>query len=182
MVVTLSNSMSLDSKETRAFNIIFRLKSRKLLKEKGAMIVTHMVRIGGLDRDFKKRLKNAKTQSSRAKVRKEYEEYRSEYMARLEIYKGQYIEEKRNLRSADTDPVEEIKKISLSIDYDFEELRKFMVTIREIETNLDALSASHDVILRILKECSDFQELFKKELLKYKGGIFNIKKYVKKED
>lgn len=179
MVVTLENSMTLDSKETRAFNIIFRLKSRKFLKEISANIVTHVIRIGSDDSDFNRRLKSAKTLSSRMKIRKEYEEIRNENMATLEIYKAQFIEENRNLRSADTDPVEEIKKLNHAIDFDFAELRKFLVTIREIESNLDSVSASHDVISKILKECHDYQELFKKELLKYKGGIFNIKQYVK---
>jgi hypothetical protein len=70
----------------------------------------------------------------------------------------------------------------LSIDHSFDELRKFLITIDEIEANLDAISGSHDVILKILKECKDFQTLFSSELLKFKGGVFNIKKYVKKED
>lgn len=87
---------------------------------------------------------------------KEYESLRTEYLSKLDIYKQQFQKEKRNLKSADTDPVEEIRKISLSIDHDFDELRKFLITIDEIEANLDAISSSHDIILKILKECKDF--------------------------
>jgi hypothetical protein len=182
MVVTLENSMSLDPKETRAFTILFRLKSRKALKEKAAFIVTQCVRVEGLDVEYEKRRKTAKTTSLRQKVKEEYEDERGELMTRLEIFKGQFIEEKRNLKSAEDDPVEEIRKISLSIDHEFEELRKFLVTIREIEANLEAMSNSHDVIIEILKECKDFQKLFSQELLKFKGGLFNISKYVKKDN
>lgn len=176
MVVTLTNSMTLDPKETRAFNILYRLKSRKELQMKASSIITTCVRIRGLDKDFNNRLGNAKSLEESNLITKEYEAFRAEFMSKLDIQKQQFILEKRNLRSADTDPVEEIRKISQSIDHDFDELRKFLITIDEIESNLDAISASHDTILKVLKECKDFQQLFSQELLRFKGGIFNVKK------
>lgn len=180
MVVTLTNSMTLDAKETRAFNILYRLKSRRELKNKAAYIITTLVRIRGLDLDFDRRNTNPKIDDKiKAEFKKEYEELRTEYLSKIDIYKGLFIEEKKNLKSADTDPVEEIRKLSLAIDQDFDELRQFLVTIKEIEANLESVMNSHRVVLEILNECKKFSVLFEKEILNFKGGIFNIEKYTK---
>jgi len=112
MVVTLTNSMTLDPKETRAFNILYRLKSRKELQMKASSIITTCIRIRGLDNDFNNRVNNAKSLEESNLITREYEAFRAEFLSKLDIQKQQFILEKRNLRSADTDPVEEIRKIS----------------------------------------------------------------------
>src|SRR3990167_8987340 len=55
MVVTLTNSMSLDAKETRAFNILYRVKGRTNLLDKSTFIVTLIVRAKALANDFNRR-------------------------------------------------------------------------------------------------------------------------------
>lgn len=104
--------MTLDPKETRAFNILYRLKSRKELEMKASNIITTCIRIRGLDNDFNNRVNNAKSLDESNLITREYEAFRAEFLSKLDIQKQQFILEKRNLRSADTDPVEEIRKIS----------------------------------------------------------------------
>ena len=94
----------------------------------------------------------------------------------MEFLKGLYIEEDKNLQSSDSDPVEEIRALTLQIENDFMQLKRLLITVREIEASLESVKMSNEVLHRILDQCQGFQKLFMEELMKFKGGIFNIEK------
>lgn len=181
MVVTLTNSMSLDPKETRAFNILYRLKARKNLKDKATFIVTHVIRAKALARDFERRKEGLDTDNEAdakkiQELERVYELERAEIFSKLDILKAAYHEAELNLRSAEEDPVEEIRKLSLAIERDFNLMRNYFIAIKEIEANLLAVQKSHEVIEKIIQQCKAYNGLFNKEILEYKGGLFELDK------
>lgn len=178
MVVTLTNSMTLDAKESRAFNILYRLKVRENLRDKATFIVTLIIRAKGIYNDFDRRRTGGKfTEKEIKEFEEKYEEERAELYSRLDIAKGLFLEAESNLKSADDDPVEEIRKLSLSIEHDFNEMRNFFIAIKEIEANLISIHRSHQVIEKMISECQTYNNLFSTEILQFKGGIFDIDKF-----
>lgn len=181
MVVTLTNSFSLDSKETRAFNILYRLKARRNLMDKATFMVTLIVRLRSLATDVERRLKNLdpKKPSDEAKINEmtqKFEDEKTEIYAKLDIVRSQFNEADSHLQSAEDDPVEEIRKLSLSIESDFNKMRNFFIAVKEIEANLLCIQKSHEIIEKIVDETAKYCLLFNKEIIQFKGGIFDIKK------
>ena len=75
----MTNSITLDAKEGRAFNILYRLSTRELMKNKAATMIVTMIKICGLDKDFERK----KANNPKEKVKewyKEYEDTRGECM------------------------------------------------------------------------------------------------------
>ena len=181
MVVTLTNSMSLDAKESRAFNILYRLKARRNLEDKATFIATLIIRARALSKDNERR-KEGLDPSKPADAEKlneleqKYDNEKAEIYSKLDIFKSMFNEAFSNLKSADEDPVEEIRKLSLSIEHDFNEMRNFFIAIKEIEANLMAVHKSHEVIEKVIEQCKAYNQLFNKEIVQYKGGIFDIDK------
>lgn len=181
MVVTLTNSMMLDAKESRAFNILYRLKARKNLEDKATFMVTQMIRARALAKDFERRKEGLdSTKPSDKKKLQElednYNDEKAELYSKLDIFKSRFHEADADLKSADDDPVEEIRKLSLSIEHDFNAMRKFFLAIKEIEANLQSIQKSHEIIEKIIEQCKAYNELFDKEIMQYKGGIFEVDK------
>ena len=179
MVVTLTNSMTLDAKESRAFNILYRLKSRKILEDKATFVATLTIRTRALTNDYLRRregLDPVKDAEKISELEKKYNDEKAENLSKLDIAKSMFLEASSNLKSADDDPVEEIRKLSLSIEHDFNDMRNFFLAIKEIEANLLSIQKSHEVIEKIVDQCKAYNELFDKEILQYKGGLFEVDK------
>ena len=176
VVVALTNYMDLDHKENRAYTILYRLQSRVNLNHKAAEIITVVLRIRGLDLGTDQRIKNIADPKELEIVKQEYLTKRAELISNLEFLKGLYVEEDKNLQSSDSDPVEEIRALTLQIENDFMQLKRLLITVREIEASLESVKMSNEVLHRILDQCQGFQKLFMEELMKFKGGIFNIEK------
>ena len=181
MVVTLTNSMSLDAKEQRAFQILFRLTARENLKHIATTIVTLMIRANALAKDTTRR-KNGLDPSipqqldQIKELDQKYEADKAEIYSRLDILKTLFNEANAELNPPDVDAVEEIRKLSVSIEHDFNEMKNFHVAIKEIEANLMSIKKSHEVIVTVIDNCKSYNELFKKEINLYKGGIFKAEK------
>jgi potassium intermediate/small conductance calcium-activated channel subfamily N protein 2 len=181
MVVTLTASMSLDAKESRAFNILYRLKARKNLEDKATFIATLIIRARALYKDNERRKEGLDPTKPADKEKlkelaQKYDNEKAEIYSKLDIFKSMFNEAFSNLKSADEDPVEEIRKLSLSIEHDFNEMRNFFIAIKEIEANLLSVQKSHEVIDKVIEQCKAYNQLFNKEILQYKGGIFDIEK------
>lgn len=175
LVLALTNEMDLDHKESRAYTILYRLQSRKELEHKAARVLTIAIRIIGLEKDLTNRIKDMRDEKEKEELISNSINTRASYISNLEFYKGLYFEELKNLGSADDDPVEEIKKISLTIDHDFLHLKRLLLIIKEIEVTLQSLEASHETILKIIKEVKVYNNLFQEEFKEFKGGIFGDK-------
>lgn len=120
MVVTLTNSISLDAKESRAYNILFRLKTREVLKNKAAQILVAILRIVGMDKDYERKRANPKFNKTELKdIFREYDEQRGEARSMLEIYKMQFFDIKKTLKPNSPDPAEELRKMVNIINDDF---------------------------------------------------------------
>lgn len=181
MVVTLTNAMMLDAKESRAFNILYRLKARKNLEDKATFMVTQIIRARALANDFLRRKEGLDDKKPGDKKKLEeleenYNDEKAEIYSKLDIFKSRFHEADSDLKSADDDPVEEIRKLNYSIEHDFNEMRKFFLAIKEIEANLQSIQKSHEIIDKIIQQCNAYNELFDKEIMQYKGGIFEIDK------
>lgn len=140
VVVALTNLMDLDHKESRAYTILYRLKSRVAIKDKAVKLLTVVLRIKGLDNGFGARIKSVKDPAERDTMIVRYRNSRAELISNLEFLKGLYFEENKNLGTADNDPVEEIKKLTLTIEHDFVHLKKLLITVREIEASLESVN------------------------------------------
>lgn len=181
MVVTLTNSMTLDAKETRAFNILYRIKARKNLEDKATFMVTQLIRARALAKDFERRKDglDPNRPADKKKIEKLEETYndeKAEIYSKLDIFKSRFLEATAELKTADEDPVEEIRKLSLSIEHDFNSMRKFFLAIKEIEANLQSIQKSHEIIDKMIDQCKAYSELFDREIKEYKGGIFEVDK------
>lgn len=181
MVVTLTNSMTLDAKESRAFNILYRIKARKNLEDKATLMVTQLIRARALAKDFERRKDGLDPNRPQDKAKlneleETYNEEKAEIYSKLDIYKSRFHEAAGELKHADDDPVEEIRKLSLSIEHDFNAMRKFFLAIKEIEANLQSIQKSHEIIDKMIEQCKAYNELFDKEIMQYKGGIFEVEK------
>lgn len=55
-------------------------------------------------------------------------------------------------------------------------MRKFFLAIKEIEANLQSIQKSHEIIDKMIEQCKAYNELFDKEIMQYKGGIFEVDK------
>ena len=181
MVVTLTNSMTLDAKESRAFNILYRIKARKNLEDKATFMVTQIIRARALAKDFERRKDGLDPSRPQDKKKIEeleeiYNDEKAEIYSKLDIFKSSFHEASSELKSADDDPVEEIRKLSLSIEHDFNAMRKFFLANKEIEANLQSIQKSHEIIDKMIEQCKAYNELFDKEIMQYKGGIFEVDK------
>jgi hypothetical protein len=122
MVVTLTNSISLDCKETRAYNILFRLKTREELANKAAYMVVTIIRIIALDKDYERKRSNESLSKHELKdIFREYEDIRGEMRSILEIHRMEFMDIKKTLRPGTGDPAEEMRKIINIIEYDFDD-------------------------------------------------------------
>lgn len=181
MVVTLTNSMTLDAKESRAFNILYRIKARKNLEDKATFMITQIIRARALAKDFERRkegldIKKPQDAKKIKELEEVYNDEKAELYSKLDIFKSRFHEAEGELKSADDDPVEEIRKLSLSIEHDFNAMRKFFLAIKEIEANLQSIQKSHEIIDHMIDQCKAYNELFDKEIMQYKGGIFEVDK------
>lgn len=209
MVVTLTNSMTLDAKETRAFNILYRVKGRTNLLDKATFIVTLIVRAKALANDFYRRRDalsgkkkeggdgtnpgedtyeaelaaasgvGTRSRMANPKIKELEEKYdadKAELFSKLDLYKNMYREAAAAMVSADVDPVEEIRKLSSAIEHDFSKMRAFFIAVKEIEANLKSIIASNLIIEQVIDQCLKYNDLFNKEILEFKGGIFNVNK------
>ena len=89
MVVTLTNTITLDVKETRAYNVQFRLSEREVIQYYASYVIVYTVRIVGLDKDWDRRKESPKFTKQQIKdFYMEYEEERAELKSKLGIYQG----------------------------------------------------------------------------------------------
>lgn len=92
-------------------------------------MVVFVVKIVGLDKDYETKKATGKfTKQQLKEFFKEYEEERAELKSRLSIFTGLFMNKKRGLKMADGDPSEELKKLSESMEVDFDELRANFLT------------------------------------------------------
>ena len=130
---------------------------------------------------YKEKLQQDVSAEDKALFKKNYEEQLAELLPRAEICKNEFNELKKLLKSADSDPVEEIRKLAISTDQDFHDIRKNMVHMNEIYHQLKAINMSHDVGLEVAKTVLAYTHSFDQQIIKFKGGVLSLKRYLKKE-
>lgn len=173
MVVTLTNSIQLDGKENRAFNILFRLKTREILKNKAALIVVQIIKIIGFDKDYERKRENPKFSKQEMKeIYREYDEHRGEMRSQLEIYKMSFADTRKTLKPNSADPAEEMRKMCNIIEADFTDLANYYLMIKQLEANQLSIRDSHFEWLNIINDIHKYNDGIEELMDSYKDGIF----------
>lgn len=186
MVVTLTNSMTLDTKEAKAFSVLYKMKAKKNIKDKATFIVTLLIRARCLYEDVSRRKKgfdpSKPTDLEKIEaLEKNYDEEKAEIYSRLDTFKTMFNEATSDLQSVEEDPVEEIRTLSLLIEKDFTEMKNFFIAIRELEANMSSIYKSQELVAKMVEGCKQYNEMFAQELETYKGGLFSIGKLKEKD-
>ena len=95
-----------------------------------------IVRLVGMDKDYERKRANPKYSKNEMKdVFREYDEQRGEMRSMLEIYKMQFYDVKKTLKSNSPDPAEELRKMVNIINDDFNDLASYYMMTKQLEAN-----------------------------------------------
>lgn len=146
MVVTLTVVSSFDSKQRRAYDILFRLNIKEELKKKGAYVLTMVIRIRALYCRF-----------SKGKLSKEnYQKERIKRNADLEI-KLQFFRDLRGqIRDYEITSEEALRQLTEKIDRDLDEVKEMLVSLIQIEKQLSEIEQSQNIVIVALNECLQY--------------------------
>jgi len=166
MVVTLTVVSSFDQKESRAYDILFRLNIKQNIRKKAAFVVTFIMRIVVLN----KRFQNGKI--SKDQYVKEKIILKSKLDVKLQYY--------RDSASKISDYVitseESLRQLTEKIDRDLDEVKEILLSLIEMEKQLNEIEQSQMIVANAMNECINFTNNLEDHLNEYKEKV--VKKII----
>jgi len=158
MVVTLTVSSSFETKEAKAYDILFRLNVKNKMKDKAARVSKIILQLVAIH----KQLNSSKIRESYHLSRKI--NLRNELTVKLEEFKNARI----LLAEYEISPEELLRQLTEKIDRDFEEIKEILLSITSIESQLEEIERTQQEVMNALNECMSFTNDMQDNLIKYK--------------
>ena len=161
MVVTLTVSSSFETKEAKAYDILFRLSVKEKMKDKAARAGKLVLQLVALHKQLNK--KNLRQQDHLEKKIG----LRNELTIKLEEFKNA----RALLADYEVSPEELLRQLTEKIDRDFEEIKEILLSITAIEGQLEELEKSQQAVMGALNECMVFTSNMQNHLIKFKQTL-----------
>lgn len=160
MVVTLTVVSSFDSKQRRAYDILFRLNIKEEIKKKAAFVITLIIRVRMMYCRY-------------AKGKLTYENYLKErinILSKMDI-KLQFF---RDLRAQISDyeitSEESLRQLTEKIDRDLDDVKTMLNSLIEIEKQLSEIEQSQNIVIIALNECINYTNNLEEFIIRNEEG------------
>jgi len=158
MVVTLTVSSSFETKEAKAYDIVFRLNVKNKVKNKAAKVGKTILQLVATHKQLNKKKMNEQDYFYK-KIK-----FRSQLHAGLEDFKNA----KTLLGNYDATPEELLRQLTEKTGREFEEIKEILFSITATESQLEKLEKSQQEIMTALNECVLFTNTMQTNLIKHK--------------
>lgn len=161
MVVTLTVSSSFETKEAKAYDILFRLNVKGEMQDKAARAGKLVLQLIALNKQLEKN--NINDQTHRVKKIN----LRNQLTVKLQEFK----DARALLADYEVSPEELLRQLTEKIDRDFEEIKEILLSITAIEGQLEELEKSQQAVMGALNECMVFTSNMQSHLIKFKQNL-----------
>ena len=161
MVVTLTVVSSFDQKESKAYDILFRLNIKENIRKKSAFVLSLVLRITGLNNKF-----------SKGKISKE--QYNNEKIilkSKLEVKLQYFRDAKAKISAYEISSEESLRQLTEKIDRDLDEVKEVLLSLIEMEKQLNEIEQSQLTVANAMNECINFTNNLEDHLNEYKEKI-----------
>lgn len=159
MVVTLTVSSSFETKEAKAYDILYRLNVKQELRGKAARVITIFIRIVVLHKKFKKKKING-TDHFNAKIK---------LRGKLSIEMQKFANARGLLGDYEVPAEELLRQLTEKVDRDFEEIKEILMSLVSLEQQLHQIEDSQNVVMGALNECMSFTHNLQEQLGRFKS-------------
>jgi len=161
MVVTLTVSSSFESKEGKAYDILYRLNLKKNLRNYAQKVVVIVMRIVTIKNKFKKKKITGQ----------EYTTLRKSMNSRLIVIKQEFANVRANFGEYEVPPEELLRQLTEKVDRDFQEIKEILMSLVTLEQQLHQIEDSQNAVMTALTQCMGYTNTLQEELLKFRSGF-----------
>ena len=161
MVVTLTVVSSFEQKESRAYDILFRLNIKENIRKKAAFLITYITRIYSL----KKKFLNKKI------PREQYMKERIILQSKLDVKMQYYRDAAAKISAYEITPEEALRQLTEKIDRDLDEVKEILLSLIEMEKQLNEIEQSQMMVANAMNECINFTNNLEDHLNEYKEKV-----------
>jgi seryl-tRNA synthetase len=140
LVVSLTVSTTFDPKETRAYDILYRLHAKEEIKKKTAKVFLIALRLNQLKR------RQGRDTSKEAKAQRHHLRHL------LDLNLQILYDTKTRLMSYDIPANEILRQLREKIDRDLKEIKDTMASIEKIQTTLETIENHQNILNKTLKQ------------------------------
>jgi len=161
MVVTLTVSSSFETKEAKAYDILYRLNVKQDLKNKSAKVITKFIKLAGIHKKLE-RQKITPEEHLKLKLKA-----RGELSIKLEELKNA----KALLTGYEISSEELLRQLTEKVDRDFEEIKEILLSLVALEKQLQQIEESQGAVMGALNECMHFTNNLQDQLQTFKSNF-----------
>ena len=161
MVVTLTVVSSFDQKESRAYDILFRLNIKQGIRKKATFVVTLAIKIFV-----------SKNQFAKGKITKEQFVKRNILLkSQLEMRLQYFRDSAAKISAYEITSEESLRQLTEKIDRDLDEVKEILLSMIEMEKKLNEIEQSQLIVANAMNECINFTNNLEDHLNEYKEKI-----------
>ena len=155
MFVNLTISSSFSLRETKAYDILHRLRVKEIIKNKASFIIVLGVRIKGLKTKFnQKKIIEAVFIEEKLKLR-------NQILVKL----GEFRRAKNELSEYEIKPEELLRQLNEKINRDFQDIKDIIGSLNEMEKEMCEIERDQDATLAALEESINFTNSLQAQLV-----------------
>jgi hypothetical protein len=159
MVVTLTVSSSFDVKESRAYEILYRLNVREEIRQKAGLLIVDSFRVNKLKSDLRK------NKIDEDQYRELWLQQRNQLETDLEIYR----QTRNKLPDFEVPPVELLRQLNEKIDIDFEQVKDLLAQLILLEGKIQTIEKNQQTIIEALKETVDYTGALQDQIIRFRN-------------
>lgn len=170
MVVTLTVVSTFDRKESRAYAILFRLNIKQGIRKKAVFVITLAIRKAGLKKKFQKG-KIDKAQFIRDNIL---------LKSKLSVHLQYFLDEAAKISAYEISSEESLRQMTEKIDRDLDEVKEVLLSMIEIEKQLNEIQESQLIVANAMNQCINFTNNLEDHLNDFKENIVRKIKIIQK--
>ena len=156
MVVTLTISSSFSPRETKAYDILYRLRVKETIRNKASYIVVLGVKLMVLKEKFsRKRITQVVFTEEKLKLKNQ-----------ISISLDAFKQAKSELAGYEIQPEELLRQLKEKIDRDFEDIKDILGSLKDMEQQMNDIEIDQNAVLKALNESINFTNSLQSQLVK----------------